>query len=97
MRQTRLSEIIDDINPELRGLVLRLARGEKELLPHNVARLLGYRSRRRVDRLCDLHILSYVHRPTRRILAGSIVNYLLTRHGYNHIVIDLDNLPASSV
>ena len=92
MRKTRLSEIMPSLNPELRSLVENISRRDRELLPETVARLLGYRSRRRVDQLCDVHELEFVHRPTRRVLSSSVVSHLLARHGYSDIEVDLDNL-----
>ena len=88
----RLSELYPSLNSDLQNIVLSINRREGPVHPDVAARLLGYKSRRNLDRLCFLGLLCEINNPTRRIPKNSLLIFLLSKHGFENIEIDSLNI-----
>jgi hypothetical protein len=88
MRPTRLSEIENSLNPELREMIQHLRdRIENDFTVQHTAGVLGVSSRR-VYQLCLSQDLDFVQFPRRKIIKNSLILYILSRHGIDNIEID---------
>jgi len=88
----RLSELYPSLNSDLQNIVLSINRREGPVHPGVAARLLGYSSRRFLDRKCERGDLDETNRPTRRIPKISLLIFLLSKHGFENIEIDSLNI-----
>lgn len=92
MRRTRLSEIEDTLNPGLREDIQRVRDRLEDPVAVSTAAELLHVTERQIHQLCQDTILDYERRRIRKIYKKSLIEYILKRHGMNHIEVDSDSI-----
>ncbi len=90
MRKTRLSEIVQSLNPGLQSDIQQVSNRLVDPVSVSTAAALLHITERQVHQLCQDGILDFERRPRRKVYKISLIKYILKRHGMHYIEVDDD-------